>query len=75
MLDYDNGALKYSDLKAAVADGLVELCHPMKERYDEILSDKKKFKNKIKESSADIRKKAVKTLKEVKEIVGIMNPK
>lgn len=75
MLDYDNGSLRYSDLKAAVADGLVDLCRPIKERYDEILSDKKKVKNQIKESSADIRKKAIKTLREVKEIVGIMNPR
>ncbi len=73
--DYEKGTLRYSDLKSEVADGLVELCRPIRERYDEINSDKKKFKNKIKDSSNDIRKTARKTLREVKELVGILNPK
>jgi tryptophanyl-tRNA synthetase len=75
MADYNAGSLRYSDLKAEVADGLVELSRPINEKYKEILSDKKKFKNQIKESSADVRKKAKKTLKEVKELAGLMNPK
>ncbi len=75
MEDFEKGTLRYSDLKNEVAEGLVELCRPIREKYDEINSDKKKYKNKIKESSADIRKKARKTLKDVKELVGILNPK
>ncbi len=75
MNDFNNDALRYSDLKNAVAEGLVVLCKPMKERYDEINFNKKEFKNRIKDSSSDIRKSAKKTLREVKEIVGILNPK
>ncbi len=75
MDDYRDSNLKYSDLKGEVAEGLVGLCRPIRERYEEINSNKKNFKNKIKESSAEIRKDAKKTLKEVKELVGILNPK
>ncbi len=72
---YHSGTLKYSALKEAVSEGLVELIRPIKERYDAILSNKKQVKEQIKASSANIRKKAQQTLREVKEIAGLLNPK
>ncbi len=72
MLDYENGALRYSDLKSAVADALVFLINPFRERLAELNSDKQKIKNDIQESSAEIRKRAQKTLREVREITGLL---
>lgn len=73
MEDYKNGALKYSDLKEAVAEGLVSLSAVFKERRADINSRKKEIKGEIKASSANIRKRAQETLKEVKDLAGLSN--
>lgn len=73
--DFNAGSLKYSELKAVVADALVELTQPFKNRLDEILADKKTVKAKIKASSAEIRKTAQETIREVKDLVGLLNVK
>ncbi|MGB1217158.1 MAG: tryptophan--tRNA ligase [Saprospiraceae bacterium] len=75
MEDHNKGELKYSALKGEVAEGLVALCSPIRERYEEIYANRKEVKYQIQKSSGEIRKRAVQTLKEVKELVGIMNPK
>ena len=74
---YKNPALKlsYKDLKEAVADALFELTRNFSESKKELLSRKKDIKNTIKESSANIRKIAQETLKEVKELCGLQNIK
>jgi tryptophanyl-tRNA synthetase len=71
--DFNSGALKYSDLKQAVADGLTQMLTPVQDRMAHIKSDKKKVQDQIKASSADIRKVAQQTLREVKEITGLLN--
>ncbi len=73
MADYDQGELRYVELKDAVADALVEISRAFKERKDAILADKKNVKNHIKASSATIRKRAQETLRRVKELAGLMN--
>lgn len=73
MQDYHNGALKYADLKQVVADALVELTSGFTERKKEINADKKRLKEQIKASSAEIRKTAQQTLREVKDLVGLLN--
>lgn len=70
---YRDGNLKYSELKEAVADALVQMVAPFKENYKEITADKKAVKNQIKMSSQETRKIAQQTLKEVKEIAGLLN--
>ena len=70
--DFENGTLKYAELKQAVADSLVSMTNPFKERKAELLSDKKNLKRQIKHSSAEIRKKAAVTVSEVKELIGLM---
>jgi tryptophanyl-tRNA synthetase len=77
MEQYKNPALKlsYKDLKEAVADALFELTRNFSESKKELLSRKKDIKNTIKESSANIRKIAQETLKEVKELCGLQNIK
>ena len=75
MQDFENSNLKYVDLKEAVADGLIDVSNPFRERKNEILANKKEVKYQIKQSSAEIRKKAQETLKEVKDLVGLLNVK
>jgi tryptophanyl-tRNA synthetase len=71
--DYHQGSLKYSDLKVAVADGLVGISTGIRERLTELKQDRKAVKNQIKQSSFEIRKRAQETVKEVKEVCGLMN--
>ena len=75
MQDYNQGTLKYSDLKQAVADALVELSNAFTERKNEITQDKKQVKYEIKNSSAEIRKRAQETIREVKDLCGLINVK
>lgn len=73
MQDYQQQSLRYSDLKAAVADALVELTTGFRERRADLNSRKKEIKGQIKASSAEIRKRAQETIKEVKELAGLSN--
>jgi tryptophanyl-tRNA synthetase len=72
---YEQGTLKYSELKEAVAEALVQLSHSFTEKKNEITSDKKEVKNQIKHSSSEIRKIAQATVKDVKELCGLINVK
>ena len=73
MDNYNAGALRYSDLKHEVAEGLVAMSATFKARKEAIMADKKAIKNEIKASSAAIRKHAQQTVKEVKELAGLSN--
>lgn len=73
MDSYNQGSLKYVDLKESTADALVELSQYFIQRRSEITADKRAVKYQIKQSSIEIRKKAQETLKEVKDLVGLMN--
>lgn len=75
MADYNNNALRYSDLKEAVANALVGLSNSFNEKKQEIIQDKKQVKYDIKNSSAEIRKLAQQTVKEVKDLCGLINIK
>ncbi len=71
--DYQAGALRYADLKEQVADALVALSHVFRERKAALEADKKRVKETIKDSSAAIRKQAQQTVREVKELAGLVN--
>jgi len=73
MEDYLSGSMQYSSLKDAVADGLVAISTEFRNRKSEILANKKEVKNQIKASSFEIRKQAQQTVKDVKELTGLMN--
>ncbi len=73
MQDYEAGKLKYVALKDAVANALVSLSNAFRERKSELLENKKEVKRAIKESSANIRKRAQETMREVKELAGLLN--
>ena len=75
MTDYQAGALRYSDLKETVADALSALISAFRERLHTLQADKKAVKAQIQDSSADIRKRAQQTTREVREIVGLLSMK
>ena len=73
MDQYGEGTLKYSDLKEEVANALISLNAHFVSRKKELNSDKKALKDQIKESSHQIRQIAQETIRNVKEISGLMN--
>lgn len=75
MADYQAGALKYSALKEEVADTVVGLVNPFRERLAALNADKRAVKAQIQESSAEIRKRAQQTMREVRELTGLINLK
>jgi len=75
MDDYNAGSLKYGELKQSVADALVNLSNEFASKKAEILQDKKTVKNEIKHSSSQIRKIAQETVREVKDLCGLINIK
>ena len=72
---YKSGELKYVDLKEATAQALVDLTDKFKANKEALIQDKKAVKNQIKASSHEIRKVAQTTLREVKELTGLLNVK
>ncbi len=72
---YKSGDLKYVDLKEATAQALVDLTNKFKANKEALIQDKKAVKNQIKASSSEIRKVAQTTLREVKELTGLLNVK
>jgi len=73
MQDYNAGNLMYKDLKQAVADTLVEINQEFRNKRAELNANKKEVKNQIKASAAEIRKRAQQTIKEVKDLAGLLN--
>jgi tryptophanyl-tRNA synthetase len=72
---YESGKLRYVDLKEDVASSLVKMCQAFKDKKAELNADKRALKDQIKTSSAEIRKKAQETVREVKDLVGLINIK
>lgn len=75
MESFLQGTLQYGHLKEIVAESLVKMTEPIREKKQQILSEKKQVKEQIKASSAEIRKKAQQTISEVKDLVGLLNVK
>lgn len=73
MKDYHAGELKYSDLKEVVADTIVGLSTTFNTNKAELWANRKDIKNQIKASSAEVRKRAQETIREVKELTGLLN--
>ena len=71
MDDYNNNALRYSDLKEATANALVGLINPFRQRMAELEADKKAVKAQIQDSSAAIRQRAQQTMREVRDLTGL----
>ena len=73
--DAISGTLRYADLKDATANALVAVSTEIRERKAEIVADKRGVKEQVRASSARIRERATETLREVKELTGLNNPR
>lgn len=69
--DFHANRLKYVVLKDAVANAIIKSVTPFQQHRKYLVSNKTKVLKSIFESSQIIRKKAIKTIDEVKEIVGL----
>lgn len=72
MDDYQAGTLRYSDLKETASQVLVEFLSPIQERYAALQADKRSIKAQVQDSSAAIRKHAAETMREVRELTGMI---
>ncbi len=69
--DYANGPRRYAPLKEAVAEALVALAEPMRERRRALAADRKALKRLAREQGARAREVARRTLAEAREAVGL----
>lgn len=72
MADHAAGSLRYGDLKAAVADAVVGLVNPLRERLSVLYGQRQQVEEQIYASSAVIRQRAAQTVREVREITGLL---
>ncbi len=70
--DYQEHSLRYGLLKEAVADAVIATTDPFRNKLQELKSNKREVKKMIKSSSSKIREKAQQTLKEVRELTGLI---
>jgi tryptophanyl-tRNA synthetase len=69
---YQNGSIKYSELKAALADVIADYFAPMRERRKELDHEAGRIAQVLADGSASARAVASKTMKEVKEKIGLI---
>lgn len=72
MSQYQNGTLGYGMLKEQVANAIVEMTEPFRQKLKSLQADKRAVKDQIKQSSARIRERAQQTLREVRELSGLI---
>jgi tryptophanyl-tRNA synthetase len=65
----------YGDLKGAVADAVVEMLTPVRERYEEIRPDQDRLEAILAQGAEKARAMASETLTEVKEAMGVGAPR
>ncbi len=68
-----SGTLQYGKLKEAVADVVIEMTEPFRQKRIDIMENKSIYEERVAASSELIRKTATNTLHEVKDLVGLMN--
>ncbi len=75
LADYHSGQLKYVDLKDAVAEALIGISAEIRNRRADLNAHKKEVKDQIRQSTEQIRKRAQETIRDVKDLAGLMNVK
>jgi tryptophanyl-tRNA synthetase len=73
MNNFNQGVLKYKDLKEITADSLVNKFRPLRERRAALSANPEKMKRTINELSAVAREYAENTLDEVKNLTGLIS--
>jgi tryptophanyl-tRNA synthetase len=72
LAQHQAGTLKYKDLKETAADSLVAMLQPMRERREELGGDRDRMRQLVRDLSAVARDYAIRTLEEVKELIGLI---
>ncbi len=69
---YQNGALKYSEFKPLLAEAIIQVLKPIQEKRTELAKDPDKIKLILEQGKIKAERVANKTLKEVKERMGLI---
>ena len=69
---YHDGNIKYSELKGTLADAIIRHFAPMKQRYDQLVSDPKSLQEIYDKGAAKANKMADETLAEVWNRIGLI---
>lgn len=67
---YNSCQIRYGDLKKQIAEDVLKVTLPIKERYTDIVNDELFLRRVVTEGAEKARESASKTLREVKEIMG-----
>ncbi len=62
--------IRYGDMKKQLAEDIIKVTEPIRERINEILADKKYLAKVVSEGAMKARESASKTIREVREIIG-----
>lgn len=68
---YNNCSIRYGDMKKQLAEDMVTYIRPIRERIDHFMNADKEMDDILKEGGAKARESAAKTLRDVREIIGI----
>ncbi len=71
--EYNNCSIRYGDLKKVLAEEIIKVTTPIKERIDQIYHDNNYLSQALKIGTEKARESAQSTLKEVKRAVGFNN--
>jgi tryptophanyl-tRNA synthetase len=69
--DYNNANIRYGDMKKQLAEDMVKLIAPIRERANAIRNDEAYLKKVLREGADKARESAQKTIKEVREFVRV----
>ena len=67
---YADCSIRYGDFKKQIAEDILKVTTPMRERYNEIIKDEEYMRKVVKMGAEKARESAVKTLAEVRKIMG-----
>ena len=70
---YADCSIRYGDFKKQIAEDILKVTTPMRERYNEIIKDEEYMRKVVKIGAEKARESAVKTLAEVRKIMGFKN--
>lgn len=67
---YDDGTLRYGDLKKQLAEDILAVTTPIRERVNDILADDAYLNRVVRQGAEKARARAAATLREVREVMG-----
>lgn len=70
---YADCSIRYGDFKKHIAEDILKVTTPMRERYNEIIKDEEYMRKVVKMGAEKARESAAKTLAEVRKIMGFRN--